>query len=173
MKSIFYILIIFLIVLSIILLSIYLRPVEMIRYSGRYFFFRDDIRAAKGIEVHPDEKTIHDLFWNPDVKNITILFNPNVTESGYYYLETFELTYKLHSMYVLNGMKKSFEAVDVNTYDNITSSTDVLKIVLIHPQLADKTLVERQNNIIFIHAKNYRDFDLATIKTILVAMGID
>ncbi len=172
MRSFYYLLIIVLIVVGFISLYLYLRPVKMVYYSGKPFFFRDDVKVAKRIEVYPDEKTLHDLFWNPDIKNITILFNPNVTESGYYYVETFELTYKLHSMYMLNGIKKNFNAVDVNTYENITSSSDVLKIVLVHPQLTDKTLVEGHDNVIYIHGKNYRDFDLATIKTILIAMGV-
>jgi len=172
MKSVYYLLMIVLIVVGIILLFFYLRPVKMIYYLGNPFFFRDDVRAARTIEVYPNEKTLHDVFWNPDLKNITIIFNPSVTEAGYYYVETFELTYKLHAMYLLNDMKKNFNAVDVNTYDNITSSSDVLKIALVHPELTDKTLVEVNDNVIFIHAKNYRDFDLAVIKTMLVAMGV-
>ena len=172
MKSVYYLLIIVLILVGFISLYIYLRPVKSVYYSGKQFFFRDSVRAARGIEVYPDEKTLHDIFWNPGIKNITILFNSQVTESGYYYVETFELTYKLHSMYMLNRIRKNFNAVDVNTYEDIISSPDLLKIVLVHPQLTDKTLVEGRDNVIFIHAKNYRDFDLATIKTILIAMGV-
>ncbi len=172
MRSVYYLVIIVLIIVGFISLYIYFRPVKMVNYLGKSFFFRDDVKAARRIEVYPDEKSLHDLFWNSNIQNITILFNPDVTESGYYYVETFELTYKLHIMYILNGMKKNFNAVDVNSYDNITSSQDVLKIVLVHPQLTDKTLVEGHDNVIFIHAKNYRDFDLAVIKTILIAMGV-
>jgi len=164
-------------IVSLIFLLVYLyflfRPVVSINYKNQTFTFRDDIKAANRIRVYPDEKTVHDMFWNPNLENVTIIFKPLEKGSGYYLLESFELTYKLSAMYLLNGMKKNFDALSVDSYDNIESSENVLKIVLVHPQLTDKTLVEGEDNVIFIHAKDYRDFDLATIKTILVAMGID
>jgi len=172
MKKIFYVLIIILLIFLLVYLYSYFKPVTSINYKGRTFSFRDDIKAANKIKVHPDEKTIHDMFWNPNLENITIIFKPLEKGSGYYMLESFELTYKLSAMYLLNGMKKNFDALQVNTYENINGSENVLKIVLVHPQLTNKTSVEGRNNLIFIHAKDYRDFDLATIKTILVAMGI-
>ncbi len=173
MKKIFYVLIIVLLIFLLVYLYSYFKPVTSIIYKGQIFTFRDDIKAANRIKVYPDEKTIHDMFWNPNLENITIIFKPLEKGSGYYMIESFELTYKLSAMYMLNGMKKNFNALQMSNYENITGSENVLKIVLVHPQLTNKTSVEGRDNVILIHAKDYRDFDLATIKTILVAMGID
>jgi len=144
----------------------------MIKYLGRNFYFRDDIKDAKKIDVYPDEKTVHDMFWDNNITNITILFKPLDKGNQYYSIEAFELTYKLSIMYMLNSQKKNFNADSVNSYDNIQSSEDVLKIALVPPLFTNNTYVEGKNNIIYIYAKDYRDFDLVTIKTILVAMGI-
>ena len=172
MKKIFYILMIVSLIFFLVYLYLYFRPVNSINYKGQIFTFRDDIKAANKIKVYPDEETIHDMFWNPNLENITIIFKPLEKGSGYYMVESFELTYKLSAMYILNGMKKNFNALPMDTYENINSSKNVLKIVLVHPQLTNKTSVEKKDNVIFIHGKDYRDFDLATIKTILIAMWI-
>jgi len=144
----------------------------VVTYHGREFFFRDDINNAKKISVYPDEKTVHDMFWNTNITNITILFKPLPKGNQYYSVENFELTYKLLIMYRFNGYEKTFNAEEINSYDNIQTSGDVLKIALVTPSFTNQTYVEGKNNVIYINAKDYRDFDLATIKTILVAMNI-
>jgi hypothetical protein len=144
----------------------------MVTYQGREFFFRDDINDAKRILVYPDEKTVHDMFWNNNITNITILFKPLPKGNQYYSVENFELTYKLLIMYRLNGYEKVFNAEEINSYDNIQTSDNILKIALVAPAFTNQTYVEGENNVIYIYAKDYRDFDLATIKTILVAMNI-
>jgi len=144
----------------------------MITYKEREFFFRDNINDAKRIPVYPDEKTVYDMFWNTNNTNITILFKPLPKGNQYYSVENFELTYKLLIMYRMNGYEKTFSAEEINSYDNIQTSGDVLKIALVTPSFTNQTYVEGKNNVIYINAKDYRDFDLATIKTILVAMDI-
>jgi len=144
----------------------------MITYKGREFFFRDDINDAKRVPVYPDEKTVHDMFWDNSITNITILFKPLPTGNQYYSVENFELTYKLLIMYKMNGYEKYFSAEEINSYDNIQTSNNVLKIALVAPTFTNQTYIEGKNNVIYINAKDYRDFDLATIKTILVAMDI-
>jgi len=105
--------------------------------------------------------------------------------NGYYQVEAFELTYKLTIMYktipytmarrdsqlqpVFLG--KNFNAQPIESYENITREDNVLKIILVPPGIANDTYVRAGGNRIFIYGKNFRDFDLATIKTILVAMG--
>jgi hypothetical protein len=170
MKKIVYVLMIVLLVFLLVYLYQEFKPVKHVNYKGQTLYFRDDIKEASKVEVYPNEQTVYNLFWDNSIENINIIFKPLEKGSGYYMLESFELTYKLTTIYALNGMKKEFDALYVESYGNITSSDNVLKIVLVHPQLTNKTLVEAKDNIIFIHAKDYRDFDLATIKTILIAM---
>jgi len=144
----------------------------MITYKEREFFFRDNINDAKRIPVYPDEKTVYDMFWNTNNTNITILFKPLPKGNQYYSVENFELTYKLLIIYRMNGYEKAFSAEEINSYDNIQTSNNVLKIALVAPAFTNQTYIEGKNNVIYIYAKDYRDFDLATIKTILVAMNI-
>ena len=144
----------------------------MITYKEREFFFRDNINDAKRIPVYPDEKTVYDMFWNTNNTNITILFKPLPKGNQYYSVENFELTYKLLIIYRMNGYEKAFSAEEINSYDNIQTSNNVLKIALVAPTFTNQTYIEGKNNVIYINAKDYRDFDLATIKTILVAMDI-
>ena len=171
-KKLLYVLLAFFMILVSLYLYFHFRPVDTIYYKGRKFVFRDNIKMARGVPVYPDEKSLHELFWDPNITGITIIFKPLEKEMGYYAVESFELTYKLSLMYMMNGMNKKFSSLPVNSYENVTSSEGTLKIILVHPRLTNVTLVERRGNIVYIHGKNPRDFDLATIKTVLVAMGI-
>lgn len=170
------------IILSIILVGLILafgvyyflksvKPSNEIEYMGRIFKFRDDVRLAEKIKVIPDEKTIHDLFWSNNLKKITIVFKPVQSQTGYYAVEAFELSNKLELMYLLNGKRIDFKGENVTSYENLTSTPDNLKIVLVHPLLTNKTLIESKNNLVFIYGKDEKDFDLVTIKLILTAMG--
>jgi len=167
----------FFVLIFLIGLLIYLyylfRPVTMVTYQGRPFYFRDDVKEAKRIPVYPDEKTVYEMFWDPNFTNVTILFKPLPKGNQYYSVESFELTYKLSIIYAMNGYKKQFTAEEINSYDNIRTHDNILKIALIAPAYTNQTHVEGKDNVIYIHAKDYRDMDLATIKTILVAMNIN
>jgi len=166
------ILIISLILLVLIVYKLSYKPITKINYFGRIFEFRDDIKLAKKVRATPDEKAIHNLFWNESLKRITIVFKPIESQTGYYAVEAFELSNKLSLMYLLNGRKIGFESENVTSYENITSNQNELKIILIHPLLTNKTLIEAKDNLVFVFARNERDFDLATIKLILIAMGV-
>lgn len=155
-----------------VFLYVKFRPIKTVHYNDVAFTFRDDTKKASKVKVYPDEKTLHDLFWDMDIENVTILFKPVDEKMGYYTIESFELTYKLSLMYMLNGMRKEFNAKSIDSYETIRDSPLVLQIALVHPELTDKTYVETKGHIVYIHAKDYKDFDLATIKTILVAMNI-
>ena len=148
------------------------KPKDQIEYMNQTFKFRDDVRLAEKVRVIPDEKTVHDLFWADNLKRIIIVFKPIQSQTGYYAVEAFELSNKLGLMYLLNGKRIDFKGENVTSYENLTSTPDNLKIVLVHPLLTNKTLIEAKDNLIFVYGKNERDFDLATIKLILVAMKI-
>lgn len=73
-------------------------------------------------------------------------------------------------MYLFENDKKEFIAEPIESYDNITTSANELKLVLIHPNLTNETYIKAEKNIIYIAGKDLKDFDLATIKVILIAM---
>jgi len=185
-KKIILIVFIFILIFLAYYLYDYFKPVKIIYHKGQRYEFRYDVKEAYRIPVHPDESLLHDLFWDTDIKNITILFKPmDTTTNGYYQIEAFELTYKLTFMYRTIPytiaridsqvqpifMSKKFNAQPIETYENITRENDVLKIILVPPGIANDTYVRAGGNKVFIYGKDFRDFDLATIKTIMVAMG--
>lgn len=162
-----------------------LKPVKSINYHNQVYVFRDDVRKANKVPVYPNEDFVHDLFWNRRIKNITIMFKPMDSKTNARYgLEAFELTYKLSQMYASTPItkviiynktqymffKRNFTAQPIDDYEDITREDDVLKIILVPPQLSDGTYVRGGGNKIFIYGKDFRGLDLATIKTILVAM---
>lgn len=153
---------------------VYLRPIKTIHYRGRPFVFREDVKDAKDVEVHPNETVIHDLFWDPEITDVIIYFKPLEGTNdghGYYATESFELTYKLSLLYSLENLYRDFNATTINSYDDIPFSPTTLSIALVHPDLTEKTSVEADGNKLFIHGDDQRNFDLATMRAILIAMG--
>lgn len=142
-----------------------------IEYSGYEFVFRDSIEAASKVLTYPNEKIVYDLFWDPNITSIKILFKPSSSMNPYYAAEVFELTYKLSLIYRLNAVAKNFMAEPIDSYENIEGERNILKIILVPPGIANETRVIADGNKIYIYAKNFRDFDLATMKVIICAMG--
>jgi len=179
-------------IVSIILLIIltyrlydYFKPVKIIYHKGQVYEFRDDIKEASKIPVYPNEEWVYDMFWDIRTGNVTILFKPmDSRTNGYYRLEVFELVNKLTTMYktipifvARTGsdiqpvyLSKKFDAQPIESYENITRENNVLKIILVPPGIANETYVRAGGNKIFIYGKDFRGLDLATIRTILVAM---
>lgn len=170
-KKFWYIIFTIFIVIVCFNIFLYLKPVKSVMYKGRAFIFREDIKDIDEIQVLNNETYIYNIIWDSDVKNVKILFNPNVTNMGYYSLEVFELTNKLSAIYMEDGLNKNFVGEPAESYDNIFPSEDELIFVLIHPDLTDESYIKAEDSIIYIAGKNLRDFDLAIIKTILIAMN--
>jgi len=183
-------LIIIIIVLLFLLLYLYkqFKPVLSVEYNNHFYVFRDDVKEAKRVPVYPNEDWVYDLLWNHKLKTITIMFKPMEDQktNARYSLEAFELTYKLSQVYASTPVtkviihnktqyvyfEKNFSAQPIDDYEDIPREEDVLKIILVPPQLSDGTYVRGGGNRIFIYGKDFRGLDLATIKTILVAMKI-
>jgi hypothetical protein len=185
LKLILVLLIVIFIALSIPFILEKIKPVTTIVYNKNPYVFREDVREAYKISVYPDEQFVYDLLWNYRIKNITILFKPmDSPTNGLYAVEAFELTNKLSQIYattpimkaqILNQthniyLKRNFTAQQIEDYSNIKREDDVLKIVLVAPQFSNKTSVLGGGNKIFIYGKDKKDFDLATIRLIEVAM---
>ena len=185
LKLILVLLIVIFIALSIPFILEKIKPVTTIVYNQNPYVFREDVRDAYKVSVYPDEEFVYNLLWSRGIENITILFKPSDSSAnGLYAVEAFELTNKLSQIYattpimktqILNQthniyFKRSFTAQQIEDYSNIKREDDVLKIVLVAPEFSNKTAVIGGGNKIFIYGKDKKDFDLATIRLIEVAM---
>ena len=172
-------LLIFLIIILILIdyrLYLYFKPLKSVYYKGIYYEFRRDVKDASKVPVYPSEEKLYEIFWNNSLRKITIAFKPLDGETNaYYQAEAFELTYKLLSIYNSNPSFRgriNFNATPVEGYESLKSEEGELKLILLPPALTNKTYVEVKDNKVFISGKNFKDLDLATIKTILVVMNI-
>lgn len=154
-----------------------LKPVKTIYIKGVPFSFREDIRRAFRVEIFPREYVLAEAFQDFKIRNATILFKPGSPETNaLYQLETFEITYKL-SRYddLTRGFirpKKTFNAEEIDSYNNITRDSRTLKIILIPPEFSNETKVIAGGNRIWIYGKTQKDFDLAVEKAILSMMNV-
>ena len=154
----------------------YLKPVETIFIKNVSFSFREDVRKALKVEASPNEEVLYKLFTDYDMKNITILFKPGTPETNaLYQIETFEIVYKL-SKYdnSFRGFKpkKTFNAEEIESYENITREEGVLKIILVSPEFSNQTRVTGGGNRIWVYGKTDKEFDAAVAKAILSMMNV-
>jgi hypothetical protein len=183
-KLLLVVLIIILIGLSIPFVLEKIKPITTITYNKNPYVFREDVRDAYKVSVYPDERFVYNLLWAHGIENITILFKPITSSNGLYAVEAFELTNKLSQIYATTPVmktqisnqthtlyfKRNFTAQQIEDYDNIKREEGNLKIILVAPEFSNRTAVVGGGNKIFIYGKDKKDFDLATIKLIEVAM---
>ena len=140
--------------------------------------FRVDIDKANNIPVYPDNETIYNIMWDSQVENITIAY-VNSSENNKVAVEAFEITSKMKIAYqhigYLNGvyLDRSFNGKEVDSYENISATPFNPVIVLIPPILSNDTLVMANNNVIYIKGTTMENFDLATVKFLMVALAIN
>jgi len=176
-KKLFFAIIIFLISAAafygLALLFWNIKPVKTVYYKGIAFTFRENVKDAEKIPAYPSEDSVGSIFWDYKIKTIVIMFKPDNASMGYYQANAFELTYKLTQIYATLRpliIEKNFTAEAIESYNNITREEGKLKVILIPPTFANETSVKLGGNRVIISGKNYRDFDLAVIKTILCVM---
>lgn len=158
-------------------------PVTSYEIYNTTFSFRSDLRKADKIPVYPADESIYNevrstyrILLYPsgnvvDLKNITIEYE-TVDQKGIYAVEAFELTYKLSMMYRMLGVQAYFDSKEIDSYQNVNGSANNLVIVLVHPNFTNETNVRLVNHAVFISGKNLQEFDLATVKFLMVALGI-
>jgi len=148
-------------------------PITAVNYYGKIINFRVDLRKADGIPVYPSDSALYLELMHPLVQNITIAVKPvNGTENAYYGIEAFEITKLLYG-YARIGTKPGFNAINVSSYEHLPGKIQNPIIALVHPVYSDETAIRIENHVIFIKAKNYEEFDLATVKFLIVALGIE
>lgn len=154
-------------------------PKEITRYNfyGTELVFRKDLRLAENISVYPDEQSIANKVWDPDITKINIVYVPSEgpsEENGMLSVNIFEIRFKLDVAYHnprFNWVNE-FSAANLTSFENITQANDTLVIALVRPSLADKTAVELDGNVVYIKGRTAEDFDLATIRFLMSALNI-
>lgn len=154
----------------------YYAPAYSVDFGGQPFSFRADLREAQKINVTPDEASLRESVASFLPKNVTIFFKPvDEKRMGWYSVEAAETVIKLTAFYKIRyGDAPSFNAFEVDDYGNITGGGGNVAIALIHPDIADGTFVrlDSDKGVITISGKSLKEFDLATVKFLMVVLGI-
>lgn len=151
----------------------YVLPITTWNYEGRVVGFRTDLRAAQKIPIIENIPNVNDADQNiraalirGDVQNITFLFEPTDDKNNaLYILEETELIKALTDAYIpvtqteLQPTIPNFNAVAVDNYTGITATQLNPKIVLVHPNFGNETVVRQDGYIIYVEAKNTGNFD--------------
>jgi len=170
-------LVIFIAFISLIAFYVYYgpKPIYTWNYHENMITFRADLREAKKVPVYPYETALFNEINSQLIQNITILFKPaSESENPYYSLEEFEIIMKLNLLFKRIGISPGIKANTTDSYENIFGKIQNPIVVLVHPKYANETSVTvTPNHVIYIKGKTNRDFDLATTKFLMVAMGID
>lgn len=168
-----------------------LAPVIFADFEGVDLPFRVDLRQAQKIEVTPNEETLRLMIDKPPVvrtpdgvtsfrqtlRNVTIVFKTVPTDNnGWYSVQTTEIIKKMTLLYKGKyGVDLKFEVREVESYDGLRGSNRAPVIALIHPHIANGTYVEadKVGDVIKIHGGDtLKDFDLATVKFMMVALNV-
>lgn len=151
------------------------KPITTWSFYGHTLVFRAGLREADRIPVYPNEAAIYNDVMHPLVKNVTIAFkDAGESENPYYILEEIELANKLIMAYHYKfGERPGFNAMPVESYENLPGKIQNPIIALVHPLYSDETAIRNEGHVTFIKAKNYKDFDLATIKFLMIALRLE
>ncbi|MBS7657520.1 hypothetical protein KEJ33_06325 [Candidatus Bathyarchaeota archaeon] len=139
-------------------------------YDGYELEFRADLREASKIQV-PGEDQVHDLFWNEEVKNVTIGFK-RTNDMGLTGIEAFEITYKLRLAYLIAKRDVGISAEELDSFANSNSTRQNPFVALIPPSISNETAIRVSENTVFISGKDSKDFDLITVKFLIIVLGI-
>jgi hypothetical protein len=168
------------------LLNIYWpKPVTSWDYNGNLLTFRSDLREAAKVKAYPDEATISNVFASIAVRNITIVYAENISDVGYVTVEAAELSYKLTLAYLEAGYQRYNMSTDfipvgyiaisagaVKSYENLKGTAANPIIALVPPSMSDETSVSTTDHVIYVKGKTQKDFDLATIKLLMIVLDI-
>lgn len=153
------------------------KPVIRYNFHGTEFVFRDDLRLAQNISVYPDEESILNKVWDPNITKINIAYVPTEgpsDENSLIALNVFEIRFKLDVAYRNPNFNwiNEFTSTELSSLDEIIQTNDTLVIALVIPSLSDETTVRLDGNVVYIEGKTLEEFDLATIKFLMSALNI-
>ncbi len=150
-----------------------LQPVYSVQVGEETVVFRADVNKAFQVPVYPDEQSLYRELMNPLVKNITIAFKPaDETENPYYSLQILELIPKLAYAYSRLKYDPTFgrEPLIIDSYENLPGKIQNPIIALVHPVYSNETAIRVDGHVVYLKAKTHEDFDLVTVKLLLVAL---
>lgn len=168
-------------------------PLTVVNIGGSDVPFRVDIVKASQVDVFPDDETLRRaidkpprtedngvIVLRPSLKSVQIAFNPDGVSQetlGYYTVEATEIIKKLTILYRGEyGVPITFSVVETHNYTELEGSNSMPVIALVHPDIADGTFVsvdEIRDVITVSGGDSLEDFDLATVKLMSVALGIE
>jgi len=134
------------------------------------------LREAEKIEVYPSEQALYLELMSSLVENITIAFKPVAEEENpYYMLQILEIIPKLSFAYSKRNLNPYFDRdpLIVESYENLPGKIQNPIIALVHPIYSNETAIRVDGHVVFLKAKNYKDFDLVTVKLLMVALRIE
>lgn len=175
-NQIIFISVILAVALSIFLYDFYTpKPITEINYDGIILVFRADLKEAKNVPVYPSEQALYYELMNPLVENITIAAKEAGEGNPYYTLQTYELVTKLKIAYLGLGLNPSFnrEPLIIDSYKDLRGDPQSPIIALVHPLYSNETAIRVEDHVVFIKAKDYKDFDLAIAKFSMVVLKIE
>lgn len=150
------------------------KPLKKIIYYNLPLEFRADLKLAKNIKVYPSESIIRDIFWNNSLRRITIAVLNSTNETHYIGVEAYEIAFKLGLFYTLKGYFVEIKGQEVNNVSELKGNITHPIIYIIPPVLSNnETIVKVENFTVLIAGKDLRDLDLATIKFLMIVLGID
>ena len=172
LKNKFVLLIFLIIAIFLTFLFIYnsfFKPIYITEIDGIKIRFRANLREAN--KIFSEKEKIENLIWNEKLKNITIVF-VNSTQNGLVQVQAFEIAFKLALAYQLKNKNVEIKGKEVFSYSKLKGSEENILIALIPPIFANQTKVWVKDYVIFVEAKNPKEFDLATIKFLIDALKI-
>jgi hypothetical protein len=170
-------------------------PVYITDFEGEPTAFRADLREAAKVKVIPDEGALYSQIVRPSkvvtdgsvafrqpLRNVTIVFKSTITDGkpntmGWYTVQVSEIIKKLTTLYHLKyGVSVNFAVREVQSYDGLTGTNTAPIVALVHPDIAEGTYVSVDGDadvITISGGDSLEDFDEATVKFLMVAMGIE
>ncbi len=156
------------------------RPVYDFDYGGVPLKFRADLIEASKIPVYPSEGIVYYEMRGGIAKNATIVFLPVEGENSIYSAEGFEISYKLGLLSKLIDKPLTIDAKNISSYQNLPGKIQHPIIALVHPKFANETSIRLEGHVIYISglpsndpANPYKNLDLATVKFIMLILGIE
>lgn len=167
-------------------------PVTVADFEGTPVQFRTDLREAQKVDVLPSEDALRAQIVKPPkvegpngqfilrspLKGAIITFKPvDSGTNGWYSVQVTEIIKKLTILYQGKYDRAiGFNVTEVQEYGQVEGDNLIPVIELVHPDYADGTFVsvDSDRNVITISGgDSLRDFDLATVRFMTVALGIE
>jgi len=135
--------------------------------------FREDLRLAKNIQVYPNESYLKQVFWRRDIERISLAILNSTNQTNLIGVEAYGITFKLTAFYSLNKLSPEVKGKEVSSIYELKGNSTNPVIIIIPPSLANETLVRAENYTVYISGKSLKELDLATVKFLMVILGIE